>query len=127
MAEEHFLRQVTSGASSDIERATEVARVMVYELGISPVGPVRVRPAAGAWDRDARAAGFGEETARRVDEEIRALVMRGCETARQIVRAAAAGHQVLAEELLDVESVDVARVKQTLEERLADSPSPGHT
>ena len=85
VAEELFLRQMTSGASNDIERATELARKMVCELGMSPLGPLHFRRPSGAWESDSRAAGFSEETARRVDDEIRALVMRGYETARQIV------------------------------------------
>ena len=85
VAEELFLRQMTSGASNDIERATELARKMVCELGMSPLGPVHFRRPSSAWDTDSRAAGFSEETARRVDEEIRAHVMRGYETSRQIV------------------------------------------
>ena len=76
VAEELFLRQMTSGASNDIERATELARKMVCELGMSPLGPVHFRRPSSAWDADARAAGFSEEAARRVDDEISALVMR---------------------------------------------------
>ncbi len=112
VAEELFLRQMTSGASNDIERATELARKMVCELGMSPLGPVHFRRPSGAWDTDTRAAGFSEETARRVDEEIRGLVMRGYETARQIVERQRAAVKALAEELLEVESVDADRLKQ---------------
>ena len=85
VAEELCLRQMTSGASNDIERATELARKMVCELGMSPLGPVHFRRPSSAWDADSQAAGFSEETARRVDDEISALVMRGYETARQII------------------------------------------
>src|SRR5688572_23057535 len=103
---------MTSGASNDIERATELARKMVCELGMSPLGPVHFRRPSSAWDNDSRATGFSEETARRVDEEIRTLVMRGYETARQIVERQRAAVKVLAEELLEVESVDADRLKQ---------------
>jgi cell division protease FtsH len=112
VAEELFLRQMTSGASNDIERATELARKMVCELGMSPLGPVHFRRPANGFDNDTRAAGFSEDTARRVDDEIRALVMRGYETARQIVERQRTAVKVLAEELLDVESVDADRLKQ---------------
>ena len=114
VAEELFLRQMTSGASNDIERATELARKMVCELGMSPLGPVHFRRPSSAWDNDSRAAGFSEETARRVDEEIRGLVMRGYETARQIIERQRAAVKALAEELLEVESVDADRLKQIL-------------
>ena len=114
IAEELFLRQMTSGASNDIERATELARKMVCELGMSPLGPLHYRRPSGAFDNDARAAGFSEETARRVDEEIRTLVMRGYETARQIIERQRPAVKALAEELLEAESVDADRLREIL-------------
>jgi cell division protease FtsH len=114
VAEELFLRQMTSGASNDIERATELARKMVCELGMSPLGPLHFKRPSSGWDSDNRAAGFSEETARRVDEEIRTLVMRGYETARQIVERQRGAVKDLAVELLEVESVDADRMKQIL-------------
>jgi len=114
IAEELFLRQMTSGASNDIERATELARKMVCELGMSPLGPLHYRRPSGAFDNDTRAAGFSEETARRVDEEIRTLVMRGYETARQIIERQRPAVKALAEELLEIESVDADRLREIL-------------
>jgi cell division protease FtsH len=114
VAEELCLRQMTSGASNDIERATELARKMVCELGMSRLGPVHFRRPSGANDADSRVAGFSEDSARKVDEEIRALVMHGYETARQIVERQRPSVQALAEELLDVESVDSDRLKEIL-------------
>jgi cell division protease FtsH len=114
VAEELFLRQTTSGASNDIERATELARKMVCELGMSPLGPLHFRRPSSAWESDGRAAGFSEETARRVDEEIRALVMRGYETARQIVEGQRPAVVALANELLELESIDADRLKEIL-------------
>ena len=124
VAEELFLRQMTSGASNDIERATELARKMVCELGMSPLGPVHFRRPSGAWDNDNRAAGFSEETARRVDDEIRSLVMRGYETARQIVERQRVAVKVLAEELLEVESVDADRLKQIVAQHVVPAVAP---
>ena len=114
VAEELFLRQITSGAANDIERATELGRKMVCELGMSPLGPLHFRRPAGAWDNDSRAAGFSEETARRVDDEIRTFVMRGHETARQIIESQRGAVRALAEELLEVESVDADRLRDIL-------------
>jgi cell division protease FtsH len=114
IAEELFLRQMTSGASNDIERATELARKMVCELGMSPLGPLHYRRPSSAFDNDTRAAGFSEETARRVDDEIRTLVMRGYETARQIIERQRPAVKALAEELLEVESVDADRLRDIL-------------
>ncbi len=130
VAEELCLRQMTSGASNDIERATELARKMVCELGMSPLGPVHFRRPLGAWDADTPAAGFSEEAARRVDNEISALVMRGYETARQIIERQRTTVRALALELLDVESVDADRVKQILAQHILPAivpPPAGHT
>jgi cell division protease FtsH len=114
VAEELFLRQMTSGASNDIERATDLARKMVCEIGMSPLGPIHYRRPSGAFDNDNRAAGFSEETARRVDDHIRDLVMKGYETARQIIERQRAAVEALAKELLEVESVDADRLKAIL-------------
>jgi cell division protease FtsH len=124
VAEELFLRQMTSGASNDIERATELARKMVCELGMSPLGPVHYRRPSNAYDTDSRAAGFSEDTARRVDDEIRSLVMRGYETSRQIIERQRIALKALAEELLEVESVDADRLKDLLAEHVVAAPVP---
>jgi cell division protease FtsH len=118
VAEELCLRQMTSGASNDIERATDLARKMVCELGMSPLGPVHFRRPSAARDVDGGAAGFSEDAARRVDDEIRALVMRGYDTARQIIERQRAAVRALALELLDVESVDADRLKQIIAEHV---------
>jgi cell division protease FtsH len=123
VAEELCLRQMTSGASNDIERATELARKMVCELGMSPLGPVHFRRPSGAFDADSRAAGFSEEAARRVDNEISALVMRGYETARQVVERQRTAVRALALELLEVESVDADRLKQILAQHVVPGPA----
>jgi cell division protease FtsH len=122
VAEELCLRQMTSGASNDIERATDLARKMVCELGMSSLGPVHYRRPSSAWDTDSHAAGFSEEAARRVDNEISTLVMRGYESARQIVERQRRAVRALALELLDVESVDADRVKQILAQHVLHSP-----
>jgi cell division protease FtsH len=113
VAEELFLRQMTSGAGNDIERATDIARRMVCEFGMSALGPLAYRTPGNPWETD-RAAGVSEATAQRVDEEIRDLVMRGYETARQIVAKHRAAVRAMAEELLVVESLDADGIKSII-------------
>src|SRR5262245_38444700 len=85
IAEELFLRQVTSGAGNDIERATEIARRMVCEFGMSPaLGPLAYHTPGNPWETD-KGVGISEATAQQVDHEIRELVMKGYETAREII------------------------------------------
>jgi cell division protease FtsH len=111
VAEELFMRHMTSGAGNDIERATEIARRMVCEFGMSSLGPIAFRrPSA----HDDQGSGFSEATARRVDEEIRDLVMRGYETARQLLEEHRGSVRALAEELLLNESVDAEGLRTVL-------------
>jgi cell division protease FtsH len=111
IAEELFLRQMTSGAGNDIERATDIARRMVCEFGMSAaLGPLAYRTPGNPWDTD-KGVGISEATAQRVDEEVRELVMRGYETARQIVAKNRNAVRAMAEELLVVESLDADGIK----------------
>jgi cell division protease FtsH len=114
IAEEIFLRQMTSGAGNDIERATEIARRMVCEFGMSAaLGPLAYRSPGGAQDGD-KGAGMSESTAQLVDEEVRAVVMRGYETARQLVAKNRGAVRAMAEELLVVESLDAVGIKSIM-------------
>jgi cell division protease FtsH len=113
IAEELFLRQMTSGAGNDIERATEIAHRMVCEFGMSALGPLAYRKTGSPWDAD-RGTGMSEATAERVDEEVRQLVMKGYETARQIVAKHRSSVRAMAEELLQVESLDADGIKAIL-------------
>ncbi len=111
VAEELFLRQMTSGAGNDIERATDIARRMVCEFGMSAaLGPLAYRTPGNPWETD-RGVGISEATAQRVDEEVREVVMRGYETARQLVARNRSSVRAMAEELLVVESLDADAVK----------------
>jgi cell division protease FtsH len=101
---------MTSGAGNDIERATGIARRMVCEFGMSSLGPLAFRTPDGSWDGD-RGAGLSEATAQRVDEEVRELVMRGYESARQLVAKNRASVRAMAEELLVVESLDADGIR----------------
>jgi len=112
VAEELFTGRITSGAGNDIERATEIARRMVCEFGMSSFGPIAFRR-PGPWDDD-RGVGYSEATARRVDEEIRDLVMKGYETARQIISRNRVAVAALAEELLQNESLDADAVRAVI-------------
>ena len=112
IAEELFLRQMTSGAGNDIERATEIARRMVCEFGMSAaLGPLAYRTPGNPWDTD-KGVGISEATAQVVDHEVHELVMRGYETARQIIAKNRSAVRAMAEELLIVESLDAAGIKR---------------
>jgi cell division protease FtsH len=114
-AEELLMGHWTSGASNDIERATDIARKMVCELGMSPLGPMTYRGASARWDGEAGSV-MSEETARRVDEEVRAIVLRGYDLARRLLTEHRQAANALAERLLAAESLDSAEIGSVLRE-----------
>ena len=114
VAEEIFMRHMTSGAGNDIERATEIARRMVCEFGMSALGPIAFRRPSNTFGADDQGAGFSEATARRVDDEIRELVMRGYEVARQLLEEHRGAVRAMAEELLLHESLDADEIRALL-------------
>jgi len=90
VAEELFCGDVTAGAKNDIERATELARLMVTEWGMSEaVGPVhyapRDEPALFASDAG-RAKSYSETMAQRIDEEVRRILEECYQRTQKLIR-----------------------------------------
>ena len=101
------MRHMTSGAGNDIERATDIARRMVCEFGMSSLGPVAFRrPSSRLGRRPGRRVqrGDGSPGGRGGPE----LVMRGYETARQVLEMHRPAVRALARELLAHESLDAS-------------------
>ena len=89
VAEDLVFNEITSGASNDIERATKIARKMVCELGMSDeVGPLHLaesnQPVFLGRDFSTR-NDISEETARKIDEEIKKLIDWAFKEARRIL------------------------------------------
>jgi cell division protease FtsH len=113
VAEELFMNHMTSGASNDIERATDIAQHMVCEWGMSSLGMRGFRKAGNAFEGDRNHA-MSEATARRVDEEIEKVITGGYQTAHDLIDRNRAAVKALAEALLDQESLDADELKELL-------------
>jgi cell division protease FtsH len=113
VAEELFMNHMTSGASNDIERATDIAQHMVCEWGMSELGPLAFRKPGNAYESD-RAHVVSEATAQRVDEEIRKVVMDGYSQARWVIEKNRRAVDMMAKELLEVESLEADELKDLL-------------
>jgi cell division protease FtsH len=118
-AEELTQEDITTGAGNDIERATEMARRMVCEWGMSDLGPL----AYGSKDepvflgRDfAQRADYSEETAQRIDSEVQRIVERAHVAAREILEQQRPVLERLARELLEVESLEGRQVYDIIRE-----------
>jgi cell division protease FtsH len=118
LAEELFLNQMSTGAGNDIERATEMARKMVCEFGMSDLGPLtfgKKEEQIFLGREIAQHRDYSEATAIKIDEEVKRLVGKGYETAKSIL---AANHDTLvriANALLEREVLDANEIKLIIE------------
>ncbi|KRK99346.1 ATP-dependent Zn protease [Secundilactobacillus odoratitofui DSM 19909 = JCM 15043] len=113
-AEEIIFDSESSGASNDFEQATQIARSMVTQYGMSKkVGTVALesagsQPFAGAAYGQGPA--YSQETAATIDEEVRRLINEAHETARKIISEHREQHKIIAEALLKYETLDEKQI-----------------
>jgi cell division protease FtsH len=126
-AEEQVFGDPSTGASNDIEKATDMARKMVIEYGMSDrLGPVRYgHPESQVFlGRDyARGQEMSDQVAAAIDDEIRKLINQAHEEARQIITTHRPALDRIAEVLLEKETVDGAEVAEIF----SDVPKWEHT
>jgi cell division protease FtsH len=113
VAEELFMNHMTSGASNDIERATDIAQHMVCEWGMSALGMRAFRKAGNSFDAD-KAHAMSEATALRVDEEIEKVINGGYQRAHDLLNRNREAVKQIAEALLDQEALDADELKTLL-------------
>ncbi len=107
-AEKLIFNELTAGASSDIERATRIARAMVMDYGMSDLGPMNFSPQYDmnynrSWGEPQK---ISEELQQKVDAEVRAFIAAGEETALKILKKYSKQLALVSERLLEVESLD---------------------
>jgi cell division protease FtsH len=118
VAEEIFLKQMSTGAGSDIETATDLARRMVCEYGMSRLGPLtfgKKEEQIFLGREIAQHRDFSEETARQIDLEVRRLIDEAYQSAHTLVESNADAMHRLAAALLERETIDAEEVRLLIE------------
>ena len=118
IAEEKHIHHLTTGAGNDIERATELARKMVCEWGMSQLGPLsfgKKEEQIFLGREIAQHRDYSEATAMKIDEQVRALVEDAYLRASQIIAKHAGALVRIAETLLEREVLDGAEVMALIE------------
>jgi cell division protease FtsH len=117
-AEEIFLKQMTTGAGNDIQRSTALARAMVCEYGMSPLGPLTF----GKKEQEVflgreigQARDFSDDTAKQIDNEVRKFVDAGYSSAYTILDSHHDIMHRMADALLERETLDAAEIKLIIE------------
>src|SRR5213082_3166351 len=120
VAEEIFLQQMTTGAGNDIEQASDLARRMVCEFGMSSLGPITF----GKKDEQIflgreinQHRDFSEETAKQIDKEVRQLVDAGYQGATLILSNNKEVMHRMSAALLEREVLDANEIKMIIEGR----------
>ncbi len=118
IAEEIYLNQMTTGAGNDIERATEMARKMVCEWGMSELGPLsfgKKEEQIFLGREISQHRDYSEETAIRIDEEVKRIISNAYNRARSIIDKHSAALVKVAETLLEREVLDGDEVRTILD------------
>ena len=108
VSEEMFLKEITTGASDDFRRATNIARAMVTEYGMSDLGPVQYeQKTEGVFlGRDyGKTKNFSDKVAHEIDEEVRKIVEECYSKAQKILRDNEKLVHLLADTLVEHETL----------------------
>ncbi len=117
-AEEIFLGHITTGAGNDIERATDIARNMVCEWGMSELGPLaygKKEEAIFLGREIAQHRDYSEDTAIQIDKEVKRIVNSGYEQAKNLLSNNRDTLERIAQALLEREVIDANEVKLLME------------
>jgi cell division protease FtsH len=118
LAEEICLGQMTTGAGNDIERATEMARKMVCEWGMSDkMGPLTygTKEEQVFLGKDfSSQKNFSDQTLKLIDQEVKALVMGGYNKAKEVLMGHLKQLEDLAQALLERETLDLKEIKEVV-------------
>ncbi|MGC1451493.1 MAG: ATP-dependent zinc metalloprotease FtsH [Candidatus Sulfotelmatobacter sp.] len=118
IAEELFLNVLSTGAGNDIERATEMARKMVCEWGMSDLGPMtfgKKEEQIFLGREIAQHRDYSEDTAIKIDQEVRKLVNAGYSTAKQVISDNRDTLERIARALIEREVLDANEIKMLVE------------
>ena len=111
-AEELIFKSQSSGASNDFEQATQIARAMVTQYGMSDkIGPVELQSSGQVFTGQGYdQSPYSEKTAALVDEEVRRILREGHEQALHIIETHREQHKLIAEALLKYETLDEKQI-----------------
>jgi cell division protease FtsH len=121
IAEEAVYADVSTGAQNDLERASEIARSMVMDYGMSRLGRVTYRESprspflAGAGADLGVARSHSEQTAREIDQEVRRIIDEAMEKVRRIIEARRAALEAVTRRLMECEVIDGSELRDIVE------------
>lgn len=120
-SEEIFFSDVNTGASNDIQMATRIAKSMVTEYGMSPLGPIQYEQPGGSVflgrDYNDTQKNFSSQIAFEIDKEVRNIIEECHAEAERILKEHREDVILMAETLLDVETLTAEQIDYLLKNR----------
>ena len=120
-SEETFFDDVSSGAQNDIEVATQIARVMVCELGMSSLGPIQYERDTGSVflgrDYTSTQKNFSVETATKIDAEVRSIIENAHKEALRVIKENKEDVVLLAKTLIEHEQITAEEIDYLMKNR----------
>lgn len=120
-SEEIFFGDVSTGASNDIEVATNIARGMVTEYGMSELGPIQYEKPGGSVflgrDYNSSQANYSAQTALEIDKQIRLIIDQCHEDCRKLLEEHAEDVKLIAETLIANETITADQIDYLLKNR----------
>lgn len=124
IAEEVFMDNMTTGASNDFERATDMARRMVTQWGMSPTLGTMVYSDNEPEGFGGRSKSVSESTMQKVDAEIRRIIDEQYAIARRILEDNRDKVEMMTKALLDWETIDADQIKDIMDGMQPRPPKP---
>ena len=120
-AEEFVLKDISTGAASDIEAATALAKQMVTQYGMSALGPINLypRPMFGMWGRGEEGTDLSDQLHDQVDKEIRKIINEGFRIALLTIKGHKSKLDAVAKALLEKETLDGDEFEKIVGKKLA--------
>ncbi len=127
LAEELIYEDISTGASNDLERATDIARGMVMQYGMSSLGRINFKEdrssafLAGSSNGGIGSRQYSEDTAQQIDSEVKRIIDEAIERVRNTLKVRKQALVALTDRLIEVESVDATELQSIIDEN---SPGP---
>ncbi len=117
IAEDIFIGSITTGASNDIEKATEIARAMVCEYGMSELGPLtfgKKEEQIFLGREIAQHRDYSEDTAIKIDSEVKKIISNQYDLAKKVILENRDALDRLAQALLEYETLDAVQIRRVV-------------
>ena len=122
LAEELVFREISNGATSDLEQASRIALAMVKEFGMSRLGRVNFHGRSGPGFLNGGATegerNYSERTAREIDLEVRNILQDATEAVREVLLSRRAALEAIAQRLMEKEVMDRTELVHLLEQHI---------